>query len=269
MNSLLTPGRLARVGDAVVTIVSINGGWTTVKSASGENTKVRNRSVGPMSDDEIAALSKPKAATPEVEYVDQRDMRAAAVAKAKAAAPAPATSEEEPAALGALTAVNSNYKRNLHSERVVTATGTKAAMDCNDEVAAELRVMTVEQVYNRVADALTTFKHKRVAKSGTQDAQDDIRAELKRMYSHLNPGMQRMNLGNLMRTAIKARRRAQITSLAEFVTTVRALPDVYDAYYLFENSTSEDVRAEIYSKADAASPEPFRSAMINLGFENY
>ena len=61
----------------------------------------------------------------------------------------------------------------------------------------------------------------------------------------------------------------QLTTLREFVHAVDALSDIDDAYYVFEDRCSESLRACIYTHADKASPEPFRSAMHVLGYTNY
>lgn len=63
-----------------------------------------------------------------------------------------------------------------------------------------------------------------------------------------------------------------ITTLREFVLTVedlRSIGNLSDAYYVFENECSDAVRDQIYSLATPTSPEPFRSAMINIGFTRY
>jgi len=38
---------------------------------------------------------------------------------------------------------------------------------------------------------------------------------------------------------------------------------------MFEDNTDEDVRYQIYSLSTPDSSEPFRSAMINIGFTDY
>lgn len=107
---------------------------------------------------------------------------------------------EAPAVVGAIAAA---YKQKMHKERLTLDGGVKkVAQDCNDAVAAELRTLTLDAVYHKVAAKLMTFKHKKVASSGTPNIVA-IAADLRLMYAHLNPGMQRMNLGNLYRTATK------------------------------------------------------------------
>lgn len=67
-----------------------------------------------------------------------------------------------------------------------TAGGNKT-IDCNDELAAMLRGLPIDQVYARAAKA-----------TGMPEG------ELRAKYSKLNVGMQRMNLGNKIRGAITA-----------------------------------------------------------------
>ena len=60
-----------------------------------------------------------------------------------------------------------------------------------------------------------------------------------------------------------------INSVAEFIERVAALTYIQAAYDVFEYEVTEDVRGDIYAMADPASPEPFRSAMHNIGFTHY
>lgn len=164
----------AKFEGAVVTVTAVNGGWSTITLQNQATRKVRNGALTRLTAEEEAALNQPQ---------DKAEPESGAASK---------------------TAVGAEYKKRLYKERVQTASGKKAVMDCNDPVAEELRTLSLTMVYQRVADALTRYKHKRVAGSGVQDAGDDIELELHRMYDHLNPGMQRMNLGNLLRTARQA-----------------------------------------------------------------
>lgn len=250
----------------LVIIKSVNGGWTTIATAAGVESKQRNKAVVRLTEAEVEALT-PKAPAPataaqkarnsqfqkgqsvytcrcctrrtrqtgngdneNVELCEQcyelaglhnrvqdggvltdsektecRNHCAVIVAKG-------GTVDADFAAMCGFVAsehkVNSTvrpeYKRNMHKERLTLADGRKkVAQDCNDAVAAQLRTLSLEAVYELTAKALTTFKHKKVTKSGIQDAADDIETELKGMYGHLNFGLQRMNLGNLYRTATK------------------------------------------------------------------
>lgn len=60
-----------------------------------------------------------------------------------------------------------------------------------------------------------------------------------------------------------------ITTLVEFVVRVNSLTNISDAHYVFEDECSEELRAQVSMFADLNSPEPFRSAMYNMGFVEY
>lgn len=69
-----------------------------------------------------------------------------------------------------------------HYERVKVE--GRRILDCADSVAKYLRVMNLDQVYAHAAQQLNVPED-----------------ELRQKYGHLNPGMQRMNLGNRIRSA--------------------------------------------------------------------
>ena len=60
-----------------------------------------------------------------------------------------------------------------------------------------------------------------------------------------------------------------LTTLAQFKQAVQQLACLDDAYYIFEEQCSAELRDEIYALAAANTPEPFRSAMHNMGYTNY
>lgn len=59
-----------------------------------------------------------------------------------------------------------------------------------------------------------------------------------------------------------------IDSLVEFIQRCETATNE-QIYEMFEFNCSDKVRTEVYFFADLTSPEPFRSAMYNLGFTNY
>jgi hypothetical protein len=59
-----------------------------------------------------------------------------------------------------------------------------------------------------------------------------------------------------------------ITSIVEFIRQCEVSTND-QIYELFEFNCSEDLRDLIYDFANPTSPEPFRSAMYNLGFTDY
>lgn len=60
-----------------------------------------------------------------------------------------------------------------------------------------------------------------------------------------------------------------ITTLRHFILLCASHDDPDAIYTLFEHHCSDAVRAQVYKLADPTSPEPFRSAMHNIGFTNY
>ena len=60
-----------------------------------------------------------------------------------------------------------------------------------------------------------------------------------------------------------------LKTLRDFILRVEQLNKVQDAYDVFEDECTDDLREVIYDFADLKSPEPFRSAMIKIGYKNY
>jgi len=79
-----------------------------------------------------------------------------------------------------------NYVKGLGS----TPSG-RSTIDIDDDVAEQLRGMNFETAAKAVAKEMVALGEKTTA------------GELMAKYEHLNPGMQRMNLGNKLRGAIK------------------------------------------------------------------
>ena len=106
-----------------------------------------------------------------------------------------------------------------------TTESGRDTMDINDDIAGKLRGMSIEDVYDKVVFTLINQIDKDAWFSkannkgfgafagsefdgmrnddGTPDVYQLLVCFLWRKYSHLNFGMQRMNLGNLLRGAIK------------------------------------------------------------------
>lgn len=60
-----------------------------------------------------------------------------------------------------------------------------------------------------------------------------------------------------------------VSNLRTFILLCIANYDQDAIYEMFEDQCTAALRDQIYSLADPASPEPFRSAMINMGFIDY
>ena len=89
------------------------------------------------------------------------------------------------------------YKR---TEDVRTKAG-RASLDNDDSVAQYLRGKDLENLYGFVSKHVSTLRDSEIPVD-----------QLKDRYKHLNPGMQRMNLGNLLRGAMSS---VGITSLED------------------------------------------------------
>lgn len=77
-----------------------------------------------------------------------------------------------------------DQKHDLTRYETVIAASGNTSLDCGDPLAAALRGKSLDDVYKAAAKELR-----------------EPEADLRKRYAHLNPGMQRMNLGNRMRAA--------------------------------------------------------------------
>jgi hypothetical protein len=83
--------------------------------------------------------------------------------------------------------VDTLYLPQYVATPVTTKSGNlKRALDCGDEIASRLRPMDLDEVYLFAANVCRT------AEKGLRDR-----------FDHLNVGMQRMNLGNMIRKALR------------------------------------------------------------------
>lgn len=164
---------IIKAANEQVEILSVSGGWTTVRDQAGVEKKVRN-----------GALTEP------VEITAPTTTK---LAKAKAEK-TPKTPKEPkaPRAKKPLTerlngVVESVYLQFYQGYTTTRKDGTKVrSMDKGDSVAQSLRGLSIEDVYKQAA---------KITHIGV--------ADLTSRFSHLNPGMQRMNLGNMIRKAMK------------------------------------------------------------------
>jgi len=83
--------------------------------------------------------------------------------------------------------VDTLYLPQYVATPVTTKSGNlKRALDCGDEIAARLRPMDLDEVYQMAGSICG------VTEKGLRDR-----------FDHLNVGMQRMNLGNMIRKALR------------------------------------------------------------------
>jgi len=59
-----------------------------------------------------------------------------------------------------------------------------------------------------------------------------------------------------------------VKNIAEFIQRCEVSTNE-QIYEMFEFECSDEVRTDVYFWANPTSPEPFRSAMYNLGFTEY
>lgn len=165
---------LASYNGQTVEVTSRNGGWSTILLDNGSTRKVRN-----------GALSKVAAATEDTTVAKTASKKAASKAASKKtpAAKGPKAPRVRKAASTDDTRLIKADLSRYEVADVKTASGRKA-IDIGDKVAKTLRGADISDAYRAAADAT----------GETQKA-------LRERYQHLNPGMQRMNLGNLIRGA--------------------------------------------------------------------
>ncbi len=60
-----------------------------------------------------------------------------------------------------------------------------------------------------------------------------------------------------------------IANIRQFILKIESLQDQGDAFEIFEEKCTEELRTGIYKMADLDTPEPFRSAMVNMGYTEF
>ena len=150
-----------------VEIVAVNGGWTTIRAIGQTATlKVRNG--------ELTGHTEITKATPVTAEL--------VIAKARATARVKMDINERKNGK-----VDPLYLPQYTAYAIQLADGTKKrSIDKGDDVALTLRKLTLDAVYSTAASATG------ISQRGLRDR-----------FAHLNPGMQRMNLGNMIRKALK------------------------------------------------------------------
>lgn len=164
---------IIKAANEQVEILSVSGGWTTVRDQAGVEKKVRN---GALTEPvEITAPTTAKLAKAKAEKAP----------KAPKEPKAPRTKKPLNERLNGV--VESLYLQFYQGYTTTRKDGTKVrSMDKGDSVAQSLRGLSIEDVYKQAA---------KITHIGVLDLQS--------RFGHLNPGMQRMNLGNMIRKAMR------------------------------------------------------------------
>ena len=162
-----------------VEIVATNGGWTTVHTLGADTREMKVRN---------GALSGHTAVTGQAA---EMAMKVAEKARLKADEKARRARAAAPVAEGVEERRNgvvfAGYLPQYEAYKALTTEGaTKRSIDKGDAVALQLRPLVLMSVYATVSNA-------------TGVAIKDLTAR----FGHLNPGMQRMNLGNMLRRALR------------------------------------------------------------------
>lgn len=175
MNTTITTA-IVTATNQQVEIVAVNGGWTTVHTMGPDTRefKVRNGALS-----RHVTLSGRTA-----ELAMQKAQAAKAEPVARAAKEPRKTLDPSERKNGVVYA---GYLPQYTAYTTELADGSKKrSIDKGDSVALALRRLELVDVYKTVSSATGTAI-----------------VELRERFAHLNPGMQRMNLGNMLRRATR------------------------------------------------------------------
>lgn len=220
--------------NSTITIVSVNGGWTTIKFADGTEKKVRNGELAQITTGPDRRHTQPAQPATTKETAMEAQAETTETKKptppGREARPAHFVGEVAPGKVAKIKDTNFDLSRYFVSD-IKTPTGRRT-IDCADEVAARLRGLPIEQVYAEAAEALETSVE-----------------VLQKTYGHLNVGMQRMNLGNRIRGAAAAKEQAARD--AEKAAERAAQKEAAAAAKAEEKAQKEAERAEAKAARDA------------------
>lgn len=220
--------------NSTITIVSVNGGWTTIKFADGTEKKVRNGELAQTTTGPDRRHTQPAQPATTKETAMEAQAETTEVKK-----PTPPVREARPAHFVGEVAAGKTAKikdttfdlSRYYVSDIKTPTGHRT-IDCADEVAARLRGLPIEQVYAEAAEALET----------------SVEA-LQKTYGHLNVGMQRMNLGNRIRGAAAAKEQAAKKAEAQAAREAQA------AEKAAAKEAAEQAKAEEKARKEAEKAE--------------
>ncbi len=248
-----TAGSVAFLNGEEVEVQTNSKGWVTVIKNDGSTAKVRASSLTPQATEADVAASEEAAAKLAAKQAkaDEKAAKEAAKAEARAAreaekqakieakAAAKAAREEAAARRRELIQAGEDprlvkpdlTRYTIHKEQK-TASG-RPAIDTDDEIARELRGLDLLETYSKAATVLGI-------------PEEQLRAQ----YEHLNPGMQRMNLGNRIRGHLRG---AEARKLREEAKAKReALAAEAKAKREAEQATKEAAKAAAKAEREAA-----------------
>lgn len=220
--------------NSTITVVAVNGGWTTIKFADGTEKKVRN---GQLSEVVVGPDRRQSQPVKKETKVEAQTEASKPTPPVRVAAPAHFVGDVAPGKVAKIKDTKFDLSRYYISD-TKTVTGRRT-IDCADDVAAELRGLPIDEVYAKAAATLGMGE-----------------ALLRSTYGHLNIGMQRMNLGNRIRGAARAEmtaaEKAEAKAKRDQEAAERAEKKAADAQAKAEaRAAREAERAEKKAKADA------------------
>lgn len=151
-----------------VQVIAVNGGWTSIRAQDGTERKVRN-----------GDLTEPVQLTGEVKKLAQQKIAKASKPRRE---PMPLSERKN----GRVDALYLQFYQKTARASLGSAGRVIRSMDNGDSVAQRLRTMTFDEIYAYAAGAVGQSER-----------------SLRERFAHLNAGMQRMNLGNMVRRVMK------------------------------------------------------------------
>lgn len=146
--------------------------------------------------------------------------------------------------IGKGTVIPKEIRSQYMQHKTKTGSGKSYAIDNNDDTASALRGKDLDTVYTEAAAALKA------------NGEDVTVASLKAKYANLNPGMQRMNLGNRIRgSAHKMETQMKRDAAKAAKVAAKAAADADKAA-----KAAEDAAKAAAAKAAEPKPQPPKTA---------
>lgn len=177
-----------------VSVISVNGGWTTVMDEMGTEFKVRNSAVEIETKHNNQLIASDDDFEVERSESDDPDHNDAPDGFNTLDDVKEELIDDLPTKRKLRHVKNSTY--NPEDMRKLTSAAGNLSYDCGDGVARQLERKSLMEVYEIAAAKLGIPQEQLLAK-----------------YQHLNPGMQRMNLGNRIRAAASKQMKEKIQAL--------------------------------------------------------
>lgn len=198
-------------------IVTYEKGWITIKTDDDKEHKVRAKDIVLMNSEDELVETEGGLETKEVDPSTISSGAASVQSSVEvgmdiecgcgAVFPAPKDDSFKCPECGAWHHVRLKPDMERYVKGLAATASGRDTVDINDEVASALRGMDLDSLYNYVCVELEKYepaaRFSKAMGAAFKSAGITCGAFLQIRYENLNPGMQRMNLGNLLRGAIK------------------------------------------------------------------